>query len=84
MIEYKPTGTSGDMKPRFSLKMPDGTIRRFGTCNPKDDDNYIVVGRVLHHLDLERSFPRTTEFLPEGTMITSGYYDHEHGEWELI
>ena len=35
--------TGVDNKKRFSIKFPDGTIRRFGTCDPNDDERYDII-----------------------------------------
>jgi hypothetical protein len=32
-----------DNKKRFSIKYPDGTIFRTGTCNPKEDERFDVI-----------------------------------------
>lgn len=81
------TGVFG--RKRFSLKFPDGSIRRFGCCDPKIDSGRDIAerdGRYFLVQDLcGQDFPRVEpELLPEGTLITSGYYDKEHGEWVAL
>lgn len=77
-------GTLG--RSRFSIKFPDGTIQRFGCCNPKVDDGRIIVQKdgefflrqELHGEDLP---PVEDIPLPLGCLVTNGYYDHEHDGW---
>lgn len=75
--------TGCNNKRRFSLKYPDGTIARFGSCDPKIDD-----GRKIRNVDgqfyLDQSqdgFAFVCEGpLPIGTLWRNGYYDSEHDE----
>ena len=72
-----------DKKPRFSIKRPDGTIRRFGTCDPRDNDRASIVeiqGKYYLSLVLYEGHNKL-EALPEGYLVTNGYYDHEHTGW---
>lgn len=76
-------------KKRFSLKYPDGRIRRYGTHDPKDDerkDLRIEDGiAYLVHYDLDSyKVERFKDALPDGTLATNGYYDYEHDGWTTI
>lgn len=83
--------TGCNNKRRFSLKYPDGTIARFGSCDPKIDDGreiindkkcaythetyFLVQGQPL-------LFPHFSEIIYDGTLWTNGYYDKEHDGWK--
>jgi hypothetical protein len=79
------TGTMN--RHRFSLKYADGTIRRFGCCDPKVDDNYDVdefdgVFFLVHKDKRGDDYSEVgREVIPMDTLATNGYYDHEHDGW---
>ena len=74
-------------KKRFALKYPDGEIKRFGTCDPNDDDRvdikmmfenyYLAKYNKDSYEDLEISLT----LLPIGTLIANGFYDKELSEF---
>ncbi len=79
------TGYNG--RRRFSLKFPDGSISRYGCCDPKIDSGRTILwdGDKSYWLVQELcdcQFEAIPNFLiPDGTMASLGYYDKEHEEW---
>ena len=73
-----------DKKPRFSIKCPDGSIIRFGTCDPRDQDRASIV-EIEGDYYLSRSLMdgkyEKLELLTNEHFVTNGYYDHEHTGW---
>jgi hypothetical protein len=74
----------------FSLRMPDGKLRRFGSCDWHDEDSYEVEaseGKIwlVHEDSRDNDFAELgREELPPETLATWGYHDDEHGEWETL
>lgn len=74
----------------FSLRMPSGKLRRFGSCDWHDDDSYEVVASegkffLVHEDSRDNGFTELgREELPPETLATWGYHDDEHGEWETL
>jgi hypothetical protein len=88
--------TGCNNKRRFSLKYPDGAVERFGSCDPKEDDDRIVVHLAkfgaegagvfyLCHPNVSHihGFDKRRE-IPHGTLWANGYYDHEHDGWKPL
>lgn len=78
-----------DGKKRFSVRHPDGTIQRFGTCNPDEDERfdinhwnglYFLVQYQQHDIDYSQP-EKQRALLPKGSLIANGFYDHEHDEF---
>jgi len=81
--------TGSNNKRRFSLLMPQGRVERFGSCNPQDDDNALVVfidGKYYIERYLVGDPDRVTSRveLASTTQWTNGYYDKEHDGWKPL
>jgi hypothetical protein len=70
-------------KPRFSVKWPNQTIERFGTCDPNDQDrSYITkIQSNIYLIKVGKTGVVDPILLTEDVKVTNGYYDHEHEEW---
>jgi hypothetical protein len=87
------TGFGCDGKKRFSVKYPDGTIFRTGTCDPKEDERHAIVESeilgvpkfflVQYQQDdyLYEQPEKQRTLLPDGALIANGFYDKEHDEF---
>lgn len=72
-------------KNRFTINV-NGEIRRFGTCDPRDTDAMEIVKEGDKYYLVNRghdgnSTEVSREELPEITVVTHGFYDHEHTQW---
>lgn len=72
MTKHKNSFNSG-----FSIKLPTGSILRFGRIEYPDDDKVSLEGLTLN-------VDGDVTQLPPGSLWTEGYHDHEHGEWKAI
>lgn len=71
-----------DNKYRFTIKYPDGTTERYGTCNHKDlNDNRVIEHYDLGYLLVNKDNPDLNKWLPTDAEISWGYYDAEHDEF---
>ena len=72
-------------KKRFSLKLMDDSVLRFGSCDPRDDDGrdikpdengmlWLVGGKTSKNVE-----PKLIQL---ATTWTNGYYDYEHDGWK--
>lgn len=74
----------------FSLRMPNGKLRRFGSCDWHDDDSWSVFhadGKffLVHQDSRDNGFAELSRAeLPAETLAASGYHDDEHGQWETL
>lgn len=73
-------------RPRFTIKYPDGTMKRFGCCDPKIDSGRTIVfcdGRyeLIQYHQGESHPPIAPEVLAAGTLAANGYYNHEHDKF---
>lgn len=80
---------SSILKKRFTVKLPSGELRRFGTCREDEDERfdiefwnglYFLTQYQLDDVDYSNP-PKKRELLPDGTLIANNYYDHEHDEF---
>jgi hypothetical protein len=72
-----------DKKPRFTIKFPDGVKESYGTCDPNDDDRADIVeeeGRY-YLVKYKQNGKILKDFLFPKTLVTHGFYDHEHTGW---
>ena len=76
-------------KRRFTLRMPSGYLLRFGSCDPKDDDNALIVHfddkywLEKYRMDDPDRVSERNE-LPDNAMWANGYYDNEHDGWKPL
>lgn len=74
----------------FSLRMTDGKLRRFGSCDWRHDDSFEVVavdGKffLVHEDSRDNGFAELgREELPAETLATWGFHDDEHGDWATL
>jgi hypothetical protein len=71
---------------RFTLKLPDGTLERYGCCDPKIDSGRNIIESFGSHWLVQRHIgeehpPVWPTRIMEGTTVANGYYDHEHDEF---
>lgn len=72
-----------DKKPRFTIKFPDGVIESYGTCDERDDDRADIIeeeGR-FYLVKYKQNGKILRDFLFPKTVVTNGFYDHEHTGW---
>lgn len=72
-----------DNKPRFTIKFPDGVTESFGSCDPRDDDHANIIeeeGR-FYLAKYKQNGKVFKDFLFPRTLVTHGFYDHEHTGW---
>lgn len=68
---------------RFTVKLPDGTLQRYGCCDPKIDSGRNLIESYDQHWLVQRHVgeehpPIPPQRMPPGTTVANGYYDHEH------
>ena len=70
-------------KPRFTVKWKHGEVKRFGTCDPNDQDRtYVCEFEKRYFLVHVGKFGIVDMVeLFDDVLITVGYYDTEHREW---
>lgn len=81
--------TGCNNKRRFTILKPDGCQVHFGSCDPKDDDNYTIENRgdfyALVHIKFDGTMEDAVLFKDgEGYFWTNGYYDKEHDGWKPL
>ena len=72
---------------RFSVKYPDGTIHRFGCCDPHNDTGRKIIEKdgkfyLVSDPHGEGFASIKPKLLEPGTLVANGYYDKEHDEWK--
>jgi len=76
-------------KKRFTVKYPDGTVFRTGTCREEEDERfgieywnglYFLTQYQLNDIDYSQP-PKERTLLPDGALVANGYYDNEHDEF---
>jgi len=76
-------------KKRFTVKYPDGTVFRTGTCREEEDERfgieyrnglYFLTQYQLNDIDYSQP-PKERTLLPDGALVANGYYDSDHDKF---
>ena len=70
-------------KPRFTVKWKHGEVKRFGTCNNLDTDRTYITEFEKRYFLIHVGKEGIVEIVElfDDVLISTGYYDTEHGEW---